>query len=251
MTATDIPARLAGPVTPMPALPPPRMTTSNFSLFIELTSVLELSLMQSGHANGAACDPLRGWNGWCYRVVTVEVMEPTTLVAISNCAARLVMLWRFAIHPKSVQTAQTSPLSSWVSSNRTGQSRPAFGLEVMNWVPSGGLPNTNSVEGRSSMPASAASLDWSISEKNLMPLLAISALMRLIASAIGTALLTRTIPSSLSARAAEATETTRNSISSDMPKLAKRWVKRRVMERLLLLGRMPSAWLPVQDDRWN
>src|SRR6266581_6035860 len=69
-----------------------------------------------------------------------------------------------------------------------------------------------------------------------MPLLAISALMRLIASAIGTALLTRTIPSSLSARAAEATETTRSSISSDMPKLAKRWVKRRVMVRLLFLG---------------
>src|SRR6266702_3241621 len=161
------------------------------------------------------------------------------------------MLWRFAIQPKSVHTAQTSPLSSCVSSSRTGQSRPALGLEVMNWVPSGGLPNTSSVEGRSLMPASAASLDWSISEKNLMPLLAISALMRAIASAIGTALLTRTMPSSLSARASEATETTRNSISSDMPKLAKRWVKRRVMERLLLLGRMPSAWLPVQDDRWN
>src|SRR5215813_14189686 len=30
--ATDIPARRTGPVTPMPALPPPRMTTSNFSL---------------------------------------------------------------------------------------------------------------------------------------------------------------------------------------------------------------------------
>jgi len=23
------------------------------------------------------------------------------------------------------------------------------------------------------------------------------------------------------------------------------------MERLLLLGRMPSAWLPAQDDRWS
>ena len=74
----------------------------------------------------------------------------------------------------------------------------------MNWVPSGGLPNTSSVDGRSLMPASAASFDWSISEKNLMPLPAMSALMRVIASAIGTALLTRTMPSSLSARAAEA-----------------------------------------------
>src|SRR6266849_540903 len=34
--ATDIPARLTGPVTPMPALPPPRITTSNFSDLIEL-----------------------------------------------------------------------------------------------------------------------------------------------------------------------------------------------------------------------
>src|SRR6266849_4321302 len=32
--ATDIPARLTGPVTPMPALPPPRITTSNVSLVI-------------------------------------------------------------------------------------------------------------------------------------------------------------------------------------------------------------------------
>src|SRR6267154_468235 len=35
--ATDIPARLTGPVTPMPALPPPRITTSNVSGLIELT----------------------------------------------------------------------------------------------------------------------------------------------------------------------------------------------------------------------
>ena len=69
----------------------------------------------------------------------------------------------------------------------------------MNWVPSGGLPNTRSVDGRSLMPASAASFDWSISEKNLMPLLAMSALMRVMASDIGTALLTRMMPSSLGA----------------------------------------------------
>src|SRR6185295_12692641 len=47
--ATDIPARRTGPVTPMPALPPPRMTTSNFSAVIELTPVLQ-PLMRSGHA---------------------------------------------------------------------------------------------------------------------------------------------------------------------------------------------------------
>src|ERR1043166_7931802 len=38
--ATDIPARRTGPVTPMPALPPPRMTTSNFSGVIEFTPLL-------------------------------------------------------------------------------------------------------------------------------------------------------------------------------------------------------------------
>src|SRR6266545_6442161 len=38
--ATDIPARRTGPVTPMPALPPPRMTTSNFSAVIEFTPLL-------------------------------------------------------------------------------------------------------------------------------------------------------------------------------------------------------------------
>src|SRR4029079_16295609 len=94
-----------------------------------------------------------------YFLVMVDVMEPTTLVAISNYAARSLMLWRFAIQPKSVHTAQTSPLSSLVSSRHTGKSRPALGLEVMNWVLSGGLPNTNSVDGRSLMPASAASFD--------------------------------------------------------------------------------------------
>src|SRR5882724_9705107 len=172
-------------------------------------------------------------------------MEPTTLVAILNCAARSRMLWRLAIHPKSVQTAQTSPLSSCVSSNRTGQSRPAFGFEVMNWVPSGGLPNTSSVEGRSLMPASAASFDWSISMKNLMPLPAISALIRVIASAIGTALLTLTMPSSLSA---EAAETTQNASSSEAQRMARRLIKRRFMASFLVgacpphgfQGRMPA-----------
>src|SRR6266851_4287378 len=38
ITATDIPARRTGPVTPIPALPPPRITTSNCSAVIELAS---------------------------------------------------------------------------------------------------------------------------------------------------------------------------------------------------------------------
>jgi hypothetical protein len=38
-----------------------------------------------------------------------------------------------------------------------GQSRPDSAFAVMNSVPSGGLPNTSSVEGLSLMPASAAS----------------------------------------------------------------------------------------------
>src|SRR5215471_6406079 len=77
------------------------------------------------------------------------------------------MLWRRAIQAKSVQTAQTSPLSSCVSNRRTGQSNPALGFDVMNCVPSGGLPNTSRVDGRSLMPAAAASFDWSISSKKL------------------------------------------------------------------------------------
>ena len=52
----------------------------------------------------------------------------------------------------------------------------------MNWVPSGGLPNTKSVDGLSLMPASAASFDWSISLKNMMPLAAMSFFSRSIVS---------------------------------------------------------------------
>src|SRR5437667_4075839 len=38
--ATDMPARRTGPVTPIPALPPPRITTSNLLNLIEQTSSL-------------------------------------------------------------------------------------------------------------------------------------------------------------------------------------------------------------------
>src|SRR5882724_6835619 len=44
--ATDMPARLTGPVTPMPALPPPRMTTSNFSDVIEPIPLLAMPLCE-------------------------------------------------------------------------------------------------------------------------------------------------------------------------------------------------------------
>src|SRR6516162_3749692 len=67
-----------------------------------------------------------------------------------------------------------------------------------------------------------------------MPLAAISALMRMIASAIGMALLTRTMPSPLSARAAEQATATRMKKSNNEARLfAKRKVMRRVMSVLL------------------
>ena len=58
------------------------------------------------------------------------------------------------------------------------------GIDVMNCVPSGGLPNTSSVDGCSLIPASAASFDWSIAPKNRMPLSAMSFLMRAIVSSM-------------------------------------------------------------------
>ena len=93
------------------------------------------------------------------------------------------MPWRAAIHLKSVYTAQTTPASSCVTSSRTGQSSPASALAVMKSVPSGGLPNVSSVEGRSLIPAPAASAAWSTSLKNMMPFAATSCLMRSIVSA--------------------------------------------------------------------
>ena len=89
-------------------------------------------------------------------------MDAITPVAVANSWSRSVMPWRAAIHLKSVYIAQTWPFSSWLTSSRTGQSRPASGLAVMNKVPSGGLPKISSVEGRSAMPAPAASFAWSI-----------------------------------------------------------------------------------------
>src|SRR6516165_8656141 len=45
------------------------------------------------------------------------------------------------------------------TSSLTGQSSPALALAVMNCVPSGGLPSMSSTDGRSFVPASAASFD--------------------------------------------------------------------------------------------
>jgi hypothetical protein len=72
------------------------------------------------------------------------------------------------------------------------------------------------------MPASAASCDWSISEKNLMPLLAMSALILVMASAIGTALLTRTMPSSPALAGDEAAANSRNDKRSEGEKSTRR-----------------------------
>jgi hypothetical protein len=61
------------------------------------------------------------------------------------------------------------------------------------------LPKTSKVEGRSLIPASPASFDWSISSKNRMPLSAMSFLRREIVSAIENELFTLTMPSSSAA----------------------------------------------------
>src|SRR5438477_263791 len=119
----------------------------------------------------------------------------------------------------------------------------------MNWMPSGGLPNTNSIDGRNLMSASAASFDWSISEKNLMPLVAISALMRMIASCIGTALLTRTMPSSLSARAEEMIPVRKIASNIGMNKFARWSVKRRVIGVSCRLGACQQHAFERQDGR--
>src|SRR5438094_3843502 len=62
-----------------------------------------------------------------------------------------------------------------------------------------------------------------------MPLPAISALMRVMASDIGTALLTRTMPSSLSAQAREATPVRTRTSSSGAQKFRMREVRGRVI----------------------
>jgi hypothetical protein len=69
----------------------------------------------------------------------------------------------------------------------------------MNWIPSGGFPNSSNVDLLSLMPAPAASLAWSISLKNWMPFVAMSDFRRLMVSSKPYALLTRTTPSADSA----------------------------------------------------
>src|SRR5207237_2145451 len=91
--------------------------------------------------------------------------------------------------------SHTSQNPSSETNSRTGQSSPEYGLAVRNCAPSGGLPKTSSVEGRSAMPASAASLAWSTAWKNTMPLVAMSCLMRAMVSSTGYALRTLMRPS--------------------------------------------------------
>src|SRR6516165_3855104 len=59
--ATDSPARRTGPVTPMPALPPPMITTSNFSSLIGLSLGHDRGLQSfAGDAGGDRFDDHRG-----------------------------------------------------------------------------------------------------------------------------------------------------------------------------------------------
>src|SRR5262245_13230268 len=90
---------------------------------------------------------------------TLDVIESITVDAILNCSLRLLIPWRRAIQSKSVYAVHTSPLSFSNTSSRTGQSRPALALAVMNCVPSGGFPKISSTDGCSLIPASAASFD--------------------------------------------------------------------------------------------
>src|SRR5215510_11031925 len=128
-------------------------------------------------------------------LVTLDRIDATTDDAILNCASRSLIPWRWAIQAKSVYAVQTSPLSFSNTSSRTGQSSPAFGFDVMNCAPSGGLPNVRSIDGRNVTPVPAASFDWSTSPKNMMPLPLTSCLMRATVSVIGWALLTLMMPS--------------------------------------------------------
>src|SRR4051794_31002156 len=78
-----------------------------------------------------------------------------------------------------------------------------------------------------------------------MPLAAISALIRAMASGIGTALLTRTMPSSLSALAGESADVSVNIRSNEVQRLKMRLV----MGRLLSACARAIAWLHNQHGR--
>ncbi len=78
ISATDIPARRTGPVTPTPALPPPRITTSNCS------AVIELAPSSGDRHTSSALRTLRYGFALRYLVVMVEMIDWTTLVAILN-----------------------------------------------------------------------------------------------------------------------------------------------------------------------
>src|SRR6516162_6929776 len=82
-----------------------------------------------------------------YFAVTLEVIEAMTVDAILNWSLRFLIPCRRAIQSKSVYAVQTSPLSLSNTRSRTGQSRPALALALMNCVPSGGLPKIRSTDG--------------------------------------------------------------------------------------------------------
>lgn len=76
------------------------------------------------------------------------------------------------------------------------------------------------------MPASAASFDWSISEKNLMPFAAMSFFSRSIVSTTEYALFTLTIPSSALVAAAEVTvRANANRTAEDVRGCGVTWVR--------------------------
>src|SRR5262245_49142103 len=82
-----------------------------------------------------------------YFAVTLDVIDAMTVDAILNWSLRFSIPLRRAIQLKSVYAVQTSPFSFSNTSNRTGQSRPALALAVINCVPGGGLPKMSSTEG--------------------------------------------------------------------------------------------------------
>lgn len=71
---------------------------------------------------------------------------------------------------------------------RTDQSMPLSGSAVRNRRQSGGFPKITSLDAGRAIPASTPSAPWSITSKNLMPLVSISALIRMTVSSTEQAL---------------------------------------------------------------
>ena len=82
-----------------------------------------------------------------YFAVTLDVMEAMTVEAVLNWSLRFLIPCRRAIQLKSVYAVQTSLFSFSNTRSRTGQSRPALALAVINCVPSGGFPKMSNTDG--------------------------------------------------------------------------------------------------------